>query len=559
MTENIKLVSTDSLSISSADDIQRSYSQTPLKDTSYHGAAGAASPQLAPDDDDDDLPEPDKLPFKQAVKRYPKIAAFCLAIMVPVISYGYDLVIVGSIPGVDPFKNDFGEMINGEMAVPGMWLSLFSGLSAAGSAVGSVAAGWLQDLSGRRRSLMVGSVMSAISIALIFFARFQADPPARRAMFTAGVTVQGCSVGLIKIVCMTYISENAPPALRASALALVPAFNLVGQLTGSVILFVINSVGGHKGYLGAFGSQWILALLSFVLSVFLPESPAWFIRRDDEAGARRAAERLFAPRVDPEGMLRVTRRTIDEERQLHAGIGWRVLFQGANRRRTLIVLFVNGLQSMFGLDLLGNASVFIQTMGVPSSTALLLMILGIVCGMFGNLTGMWVLTRVGRRPASMVTMTAAGTAWGALGVAGFWGTKAAGYFSAGCMIFVIVACSLGCWPAGFAIAGETSALRLRSKSQAAGGLVQQVSSVVMGLVLPLAFSPDQGNLRGKTGLIFAATCAIGVVMIWLFVPEMKDRTPMEIDRMFEAGVPTRKFKTWKGDEPVPAGDAEESV
>jgi hypothetical protein len=35
-----------------------------------------------------------------------------------------------------------------------------------------------------------------------------------------------------------------------------------------------------------------------------------------------------------------------------------------------------------------------------------------------------------------------------------------------------------------------------------------------------------------------------VVWIYFFVPETKDRTLEEIDEMFEAGVPARKFKTY---------------
>ncbi|KAF4122515.1 Sugar (and other) transporter [Geosmithia morbida] len=509
-----------------------------------------------PDKVEDLEVEPNRLPLGTAIKRYPKVAAFCVAIMVPVVSYGYDLVIVGSIPGVDAFKADFGERIGGEMAIPGMWLSLFMGLSAAGSAVGSVVAGWLQDRIGRRLGLMAGAVLSAASITLIFFSRFQEAHSARRAVFTAGVTVQGSSVGLIKVVCITYISENCPPALVAPALSLIPAFNLVGQLTGSVLLFAVNGLDGPGGYLAAFGSQWVLAGLSLVLSVFLPESPAYRVREGNEAGARRSAARLFAPRADPDVMLRRTRRTVDEERALHAGVGWAVLLRGANRRRTMVILLANCFQAMFGLDLLGNASVFLQSVGVESGVALLVMVAGIVCGMAGNLAGIWVLGKVGRRPASMATMAVAGLFWSALGFAGFWQTSAAGFFSAGCMVAAAVVCGLGVWPASYAITGEASSLRLRAKSQAVGGLVQEVLSVVMGLALPYVFSRDEGDLRGKTGLIFGALCAIGVVLIFFFIPEMKDRSTMEIDRMFEARVPTRKFGTWKADEPAPASDEE---
>lgn len=495
--------------------------------------------------DDGGEREPDTLPLWTAVKRYPKVVAYCVAMAIPVVSYGYDQVIVGAVPGVDSFKAAYGEMIDGEMAIPGAWLSLFIGLAPAGSALGSISAGWLQDIVGRKFALMIGSVISAVSICLIFFSHYGATVDSKRSLFTAGITIQGYSVGIIKIVCLTYISENAPTAIRGSALALLPTFNLVGQLIGSLLLFGINSMDGPNGYLGSFGSQWILALLSFGLSCIMPESPSYHLRKDNVEKAHHAAKRLFAPKVDPSVVVRMYREVIEEEKALYSGIGWRVLVQGTNLRRTLIIMLTNVTQAMFGLDLLANGSVFLQTTGVDSSIALLLLVVGIVLGMLGNATGLWILSRVGRRPATIVTMTAAGLLWGGMGIAGFWRNDAAAYWSAAAMMLITVTVSLGAWPASYAIMGETSELRLRSKSQAAGGVLQQLTSVVMGLILPYIFSPDEGNLRGRTGFVYTGLCFLGALMVWLWVPEMKGRSALEIDHMFELKLPTRKFKTWR--------------
>jgi hypothetical protein len=45
----------------------------------------------------------------------------------------------------------------------------------------------------------------------------------------------------------------------------------------------------------------------------------------------------------------------------------------------------------------------------------------------------------------------------------------------------------------------------------------------------------------------AAFAAIGYIITWFTIPEMKDRSPMEIDRMFALNLPTRDFKAWKSD------------
>ena len=44
--------------------------------------------------------------------------------------------------------------------------------------------------------------------------------------------------------------------------------------------------------------------------------------------------------------------------------------------------------------------------------------------------------------------------------------------------------------------------------------------------------------------MYTGFCALGAVIAWLWVPEMKDRTVADIDAMFEAKVPARKFRAW---------------
>jgi len=112
------------------------------------------------------------------------------------------------------------------------------------------------------------------------------------------------------------------------------------------------------------------------------------------------------------------------------------------------------------------------------------------------------------------------------------------------MILVIVFCGLGAWPSSHIVCAETSALHLRAKAQGVAWFTAGAANALFGFVLPYIFNPDQGNLRAKTGFVFAGLCILGVVTTFFTVPEMKGRTPAEIDRMFELGLSARKFHTW---------------
>ncbi|KAK7430474.1 hypothetical protein QQZ08_002993 [Neonectria magnoliae] len=499
----------------------------------------------APDEDE-------KLPLGKSIKRYPKIVGYCLGLTTVVIGWGYDLVVVGSITGVDPFQEDYGEIYKGELIIPSMWLSLWLASTPLGMAIGSVFGGWFQDRFGRKKSLLAGSIISTIGVAIIFFSYLPPDIETKRAMFFVGKVIQGFSVGLLKITAMTYISETAPVALRGSAMALVPTGNLTGQLIGSIVVFLVNNVKGKTGYLAAFGSQFIFAIPPFLLSIFMPESPAYLEEIGETDKAIKAVERLYAPRADPLKALQRMRESIAEEKALVADASYIACFKGTHARRTWIVIMANLFPAMFGLDLLAKSSYFLQTIGVASSTSLMILIGGIVAGIVANAMGIWIMSRVGRRPSTITSLTGATILWTAIGVSGFWNGDAAAYFTGGTMVVIIVVCGMGCWPSGYAIMGETSSLRLRAKTQAIGGVAQQSSSVVMSFVLPQVFNTDAGNLGAKTGFLYTGMCAMAVVICWFLLPEMKGRSQMEIDEMFTEKVPARRFKTWSGQVAVSA-------
>lgn len=492
----------------------------------------------------------DTLTLAKAAKRYPKLVGYCLALTIAIIGWGYDLVVVGGINSVESFQTDYGQLYEGEMIIPAHWLSLWMALGRVGTVAGSVAGGWMQDGFGRKYSIMAGSIISATSVTIIFFSCLPADIEGRRGVFLAGKIIQGFSVGVIKTTAMTYVSENAPTSLRGSAMALFPTFTLVGQLLGSLVLFGVNGVPGKVGYLAAIGSQWILALLPFMLSCVMPDSPSYLLRKGRESDALRAAQRLFEPRVSASNIIEKTKLAIQQEestnKESEAKATYMDCFRGTHGRRTWIVILANLFPAAFGLDHLSNSSYFLQTLGLDSGLSLIFLILGIAVGMLANGASIFLLPKVGRRAATLVSMGAAGVLWCAMGVAGAWGgiNKAVAYATSAFLLLIIAVCGVGCWPAGYAIMGETSSLRLRAKTQAVGGVAQQSSSVVLSVVLPYIFNPDSGHAGAKTGFLFAGLCAMAEVACWFSIPEMKGRSITDIDHMFDIRLPTRKFKTW---------------
>lgn len=114
------------------------------------------------------------------------------------------------------------------------------------------------------------------------------------------------------------------------------------------------------------------------------------------------------------------------------------------------------------------------------------------------------------------------------------------------MVMTIV-CGMGVWPASHVVAAEASALQLRAKAQGVGFFVSGLAQGVWSVILPYMYNPDAGNLKAKIGFVMAGFALAGVLVAWLYVPEMKDRSPMEIDRMFAMNLPVGSFKKWQSD------------
>ena len=370
---------------------------------------------------EDSEDEKRNLPLIQSCKVYPRVVGYCFGLTTVILLWGYDLVIVGTIQALPVFQRDYG-VLHGEddWIIPAMWLALWSAFTPLGAVLGSVAGGWFQDRVGRRMCLAVGSVISMIGVAMIFVSNLPDGKNSRRGTFLGGKTVQGFAIGVVVVQSQTYVSEITPTSLRGPALALFPTFTMLGQLLGAIIIYASSSYDSSRSYLTAFGSQWAFSVPPLILALFIPESPAYLVRKKKMDKALKSIKRLHTAKVDHDQILERVRISIEAEEELAKQVSYRDCFNKANLRRTLIVMWANIIPTLFGLPLLANASYFIQTVGMSAANSLIFLILGIVLGMLANAVSVWVLSKVGRRRISVMTLGICALLWTAMGICGIW-------------------------------------------------------------------------------------------------------------------------------------------
>lgn len=329
-------------------------------------------------------------------------------------------------------RHNYGRKFNNSYIIPTAWLSAWSAAGPIGMMIGSITGGHLQDCRGRRASLAVGSTLSAFAVALCYVSDLPEAIDSRRGVFLTGKLLQGFATGMLLCTTQTYMSEVLPTILRGPVIAFFPIFTLLGQLIGAVVVHSRMKSSSAESYHICFASQWALSAASLGFAIFLPESPAWLVRRNRRDKAFRSQKRLNIVEIDTQAIIEERRVSNVAREKTHDSnwTGYLDCFRGTHRRRTFIVAFASSLPQLFGLSLLSNASYFLEMVGMDASNSTVFLIVGIALGLISNIVSLWALNTFGRRILTLVTLGITTILWLAMGIAGcFFGTVMIWYVS----------------------------------------------------------------------------------------------------------------------------------
>lgn len=98
-------------------------------------------------------------------------------------------------------------------------------------------------------------------------------------------------------------------------------------------------------------------------------------------------------------------------------------------------------------------------------------------------------------------------------------------------------------PVCYTIVAETPSTRLKTSTNAISRGAYVVLSIANMFLAPklLESQPAGWGLGAKAALVWAGTSALCLLWAFFRLPEMKDRSPAEIDLLFEHGVVARSW------------------
>ncbi|KAL2842145.1 general substrate transporter [Aspergillus pseudodeflectus] len=502
------------------------------------------------------------LSFSQTLRIYWRSIAWVLYGLAVVFGYGIDGVVASNLISIPIFREHYGERFDttGTVSyiISATWLAVFNGVSQATAVLGAFAAGYLAEKIGRKYTSLISCLISMGGVTAQYASNGSLP------VITAGKAINGIPVGMWLVIGPLYASEVAPLKLRGWLVAMTNIVQFSGVLLFTGVIYELGPQASDLAYKVPIACQWIVPALVIPTVFMWPESPVWLVRMGRRNEALQSISRLYGNNglIRHEGLLaQIEESTAKEDEtsnNARKGDIYIECFRAANRHRTLICMFIYMCQYLSGLVfVLGYQSYYYQLAGFNPRKSFLLSMLNNGSMFVANICSWFLLSTLGRRPLIV---------WGQLCgaaclliIAGCSMLESrAGYHAAIAFIFVwgfTYQLTLG--TAAWTVVGEIPTLRLRSPTQGLSNMALCICQWAVGFVFPYLFNPDSANLQGKVGFIFGATSFIGFVVVYFYLPETKNKTPLELDAIFEKRVTGESGRSRTGQDSSSLRPAEE--
>ncbi|KAJ5212470.1 uncharacterized protein N7498_004116 [Penicillium cinerascens] len=310
------------------------------------------------------------------------------------VAFGYD---TGSMSGILTMPQFLSYM-----NYPGNFLQ--GGITAsiqAGSFAGSLLTGaFLADRLGRRKTLLLGSLIFTIGVAISCASNGVVQ-------LVAGRVINGLGNGCLAMMVPLYQSEIAPSQIRGRIVSLQQCCINLGILVAFWIQYGSSYLPGDASWRLAIGLQMVPTVSLHITMWFMPESPRWLAQRDEHEKALKVLARLHANGDvnDPFVLAELTEieAKIQWERE-NPPPGYLEMLFGWDRRRTWLGIGVQFWQQVTGINVIMYYAVFLfQQAGIQKTQGSLLAngIQGVVLNVF-TWPSMFYMDKWGRRTPMVI-------------------------------------------------------------------------------------------------------------------------------------------------------------
>ncbi|MDA7028134.1 sugar porter family MFS transporter [Bacillus sp. CLL-7-23] len=421
------------------------------------------------------------------------------------ILFGYDIGIIAGAEG----------HINHDFNLSPLWLGIVVSSLMGGAIIGSILSGLLGDKFGRRKLILIASV--------IFFVGAIGSAVAPDEIFlTIARVFLGTAVGTASSLVPAYMSEIAPANIRGKLSGLNQLMIVIGLLLSYIVAFIFEPIPNSWRLM--LGSAGIFAIVLYIGMLKLPESPRYLIKNGMADKAREVLASLRHSKAEVDAEISEIQDVAEHE---ESGIGQ--LFHKKFRMALIIGVGMATFQQIQGANsIVYYATSIARKVGLaPQVAAGFTVIVGVIF-VVTTVIFLQFVDKYNRR--TILTIGGAGMALSfftpaileALGT----NEGVLNWVTLIALCFFILFYSFSWAPLTWIIVGEIFPLAVRGIGAGISSAFNWTGSLAVGLVFPVLAA------KFSLGIIFSAfgiICVLGLLFIRFVVVETKGRSLEQIE------------------------------
>ncbi|KEP54954.1 putative MFS sugar transporter [Rhizoctonia solani 123E] len=442
--------------------------------------------------------------------------------------FGYDSGIIGSV--ISPNFKKFHEFFNNPNDnILGAVVSTFAG----GCFFGAMAAGWLADRIGRKRTIQAGSLVAILGCSLQTGAQ-------NISFLLVGRVIAGLAIGCLSMIVPLYQSEISPPNMRGFLTGMTQFMIGMGFLVANWVGYGCQYLDNNAQWRVPLAIQVAPAVLLLLGMFFLPFSPRWLVEKGRNEEALKVIQLLHGNEQNAEFIKLEFAEMVEQIKYEKANMSSKLSDLWATKpmlKRTLTGMAVQICCQFTGI----NVSAYFQptlyqALGYSGNTILLITGINNLLGQVVTFLFIYfILDRVGRRLPLII---------GAFGMAGCLAIEAAinakfpGETSdnkvaqqtgvAFIILFGSLFFSTSFGPVSWVYQSEIFPMRVRAMGAAVATMSNWAVNVMISQVSPIGLH----KLGWKFYLVFICTNIVNGLIVIFFFPETKGKTLEEMDAVF---------------------------
>ncbi|SCU92785.1 LANO_0E02102g1_1 [Lachancea nothofagi CBS 11611] len=446
--------------------------------------------------------------------------------------YGYDTGLINNISEMQYVKTHFAA--NGEQFTAKEMSILVSFLSL-GTFVGALAAPFISDSYGRKTTII-------ISTFFVFMVGNSLQVAASgMTLLVIGRVFSGVGVGFISAVVPLYQSEAAQKQVRGAIICTYQWAITWGLLVSSAISQGTHNRNDASSYRIPIGLQYLWSCILGLGMLFLPESPRYYVLKDQLDLAAKSLSFLRGVPEDDSGLLEeLVEIKANYDYEMSFGkFSYLDCFRSSKSRtkqtlRMLTGISIQAFQQFSGINFIFYYGVnFFSKTGIGKSYLVSFITYAVNVGF--NIPGLFLIEYMGRRKVLLlggVLMTMANFIIAIIGlvVKSVVADKILIAF-----VCVFIASFSATWGGCvWAISAELYPLGVRSKCTAICAASNWLVNFICAMITPYLIDTGAhtSSLGTKIFFIWGSLNAVGVVIVYLTVYETRGLTLEEIDLLY---------------------------